>query len=187
MTPGRFTEDAAVEKPAIELFEELGWNHINAYTEQFGADGLLGRESKKEVILVRHLRSVLERLNPDIASEAIEDAVREITRDRRALHYARANREIHELARDRIPVTLRKPDGGKETERLAVVDWDHPENNDFLLVSQLWIKSDLYERRTDLLCFVNGIPLIFIELKAAHRNLKHAYDDNLRDYRDTIP
>jgi len=187
MTPGRYTEDAAVEKPAIDLFGELGWTHINAYTEQFGADGTLGRESKKEVILTRNLRPALERLNPDASPEAIEDVIREITRDRRALHYARANEEIHELLRDRVPVTVRKPDGSKETERLAVIDWEHPENNDFLLVSQLWIKSDLYERRTDLLAFINGIPLVFIELKAAHRNLKHAYDDNLRDYRDTIP
>ncbi len=94
---------------------------------------------------------------------------------------------MYELLRDRVPVSIRKPDGSRETERLTVIDWDDPDNNDFLLVSQLWIKSDLYERRTDLLGFVNGIPLVFIELKAAHRNLKHAYDDNLRDYRDTIP
>ena len=86
-----------------------------------------------------------------------------------------------------MPVTIRKPDGSKEIERLNVIDWGEPGNNEFLLVSQLWIKSDLYERRTDLLGFVNGIPIVFIELKAAHRNLHHAYDDNLRDYRDTIP
>ena len=110
-----------------------------------------------------------------------------ITSNRGALHHARANREVYELLRDRVPVSVRKPDGSKVVERLAVIDWEHPENNEFLLVSQFWIKSDLYERRSDLFAFVNGIPLLFIELKAAHRNLKHAYDDNLRDYRDTIP
>ena len=72
-------------------------------------------------------------------------------------------------------------------EKLTVIDWENPENNDFFLVSQLWVHSDLYHRRTDLVGFVNGIPLVFIELKASHRNLKHAYDDNLRDYRDSIP
>ena len=54
-------------------------------------------------------------------------------------------------------------------------------------VSQLWVHSDLYKRRADLVGFINGIPLIFIELKASHKNLKHAYDENLSDYRDAIP
>jgi type I restriction enzyme R subunit len=182
-----YSEDAAVEKPAIELFEGLGWDHVNAYHEKLGVDGTLGRETRSEVFLTRRLRDALERLNPDAPVSAIDQAIDEITKERSALHYARANREVHELLRDRVPVSIRKPDGSKETEQLVVIDWDNPSNNDFLLVSQLWVKSDLYERRTDLLGFVNGIPLVFIELKAAHRNLKHAYDDNLTDYRDTIP
>jgi type I restriction enzyme, R subunit len=86
-----------------------------------------------------------------------------------------------------VQVSVRQADGTTSPEKLTVIDWDHPENNDFLLVSQLWVHSDLYHRRTDLVGFVNGIPLVFIELKASHRNLKHAYDDNLRDYRDAIP
>jgi type I restriction enzyme, R subunit len=187
ITSRPYTEDAAVEKPAIELFGALGWEHIGAYRETLGAAGTLGRESRSEVFLAQRLRAALERLNPEAPLDAIEQAVTAITRDRGALHHARANREVHELLRDRVPVSVRKPDGSRETERLTVIDWDEPANNDFLLVSQLWIKSDLYERRTDLLGFVNGIPLVFIELKAAHRNLKHAYDDNLTDYRDTIP
>ena len=84
-------------------------------------------------------------------------------------------------------MSVRQSDGTTLPERLAVIDWEHPENNDFLLVSQFWVHSDLYHKRADLVGFVNGIPLVFIELKASHRNLKHAYDDNLRDYRDTIP
>ena len=184
---GRYSEDAAVEQPAIELFKSLGWTHFNAYGEKPGVDGDLGRQSKAEVFLTRELRTALERLNPGMPAEGIDQAVAEITRDRSALHYARANRELHELLRDRVPVSIRQPDGSKVTERLTVIDWEHPENNEFLLVSQMWIKSDLYERRTDLLGFVNGIPLVFIELKAGHKNLRHAYDDNLRDYRDTVP
>ncbi len=120
-------------------------------------------------------------------AEAVEQAVTEITKPRTAMHYARANQEIHALLRDRVEVSVRQPDGTTLPERLTVIDWENPENNDFLLVSQLWVHSDLYHRRADLVGFVNGIPLVFIELKASHRNLKHAYDDNLRDYRDTIP
>lgn len=187
ITSRPYTEGAAVEKPAIDLFRQLGWDHLNAYHEVLGADGTLGRESRNEVFLFQRLRAALERLNPEAPPDAIDQAITEITRDRGALHHARANHEVHELLRNRVPVSIRKPDGSREIERLRVIDWDEPVNNDFLLVSQLWIKSDLYERRTDLLGFVNGIPLVFIELKAAHRNLKHAYDDNLTDYRDTIP
>jgi type I restriction enzyme R subunit len=183
----RYSEDAAVEQPAIELFKELGWKHINALHETFGADGALGRETKAEVFLTRFLRPAIERLNPEIPSEAVEAALIQVIKDRSALQHARANREVYELLRDRVPVSIRKPDGSRVTERVTVIDWETPQNNDFLLVSQLRVTSDLYGRRTDLLGFINGIPLVFIELKAAHRNLKHAYDDNLRDYRDVIP
>jgi type I restriction enzyme R subunit len=184
---GRLTEDQLVEQPAIALFESVGWSHVNAYQETLGERGTLGRDNKSEVILVRKLRSALERLNPGMPSEAVEQAVLEITRSRAALHYARANREIHTLLRDRVEVSVRQPDGTTLPEKLSIIDWDHPENNDFLLVSQLWVHSDLYTRRTDLIGFVNGIPLVFIELKASHKRLKDAYDKNLKDYRSTIP
>jgi type I restriction enzyme R subunit len=94
---------------------------------------------------------------------------------------------VHSLLRDRVEVQVRQPDGTTLPERLRVIDWDEPESNDFLLVSQFWVHSDLYKRRTDLIGFVNGIPLVFIELKASHHDLKEAYENNLRDYRDTIP
>src|SRR4051812_13249001 len=108
--PSTFTEDAAVEKPAIELFEQLGWTHINAYHEKLGPNGTLGRESRKDVVLTRSLRAALVRLNPEAPTDAIDQAIAEITKDRGALHYARANREFYELLRDRVPVTIRRPD-----------------------------------------------------------------------------
>jgi type I restriction enzyme R subunit len=182
-----FSEDQLVEQPAIRLFEELGWHHVNAYYEMLGPGGTLGRDNKSEVFLVERLRASIERLNPDMPAETVEQAVTEITRPRTTLHYARANQQLHSLMRDRVDVSVRQPDGTALPEKLAVIDWENPENNDFLLVSQLWVHSDMYRRRTDLIGFVNGIPLVFIELKASHRNLKRAYDDNLRDYRDTIP
>jgi type I restriction enzyme R subunit len=184
---GVFTEDQLVEQPAIQLFDELGWETINAYHETLGPGGTLGRDNKSEVFLVERLRAALQRLNARIPAEAIEHAVGEIARARTALHYARANAEIHHLIRDRVEVPVRQPDGTTLPEKLTIIDWDEPENNDFLLVSQFWIHSDLYKRRADLVGFVNGIPLVFIELKASHHNLKHAFDDNLSDYRDTIP
>jgi len=187
VTPSRYSEDQLVEQPAIQLFAELGWETINAYSEVMGPDGTLGRDNRSEVFLLPRLRAAIERLNPNIPSEAVEQAITEITKPRTAMHYARANQEVHALMRDRVEVSVRQHDGTTLPEKLAVIDWEHPENNDFLLVSQLWVHSDLYHRRTDLVGFVNGIPLVFIELKASHKNLKNAYDDNLSDYRDTIP
>jgi type I restriction enzyme R subunit len=185
--PGQYSEDQSVEQPAIKLFEELGWEHIYAYDETLGPNGTLGRDNRSEVFLTRRLRVAIEHLNPAAPSEAVEQAVTEITKPRTAMHYARANQEIHALLRDRVEVAVRQPDGTTLPEKLTVIDWENPDNNDFLLVSQLWVHSDLYHRRTDLIGFVNGIPLVFVELKAAHKNLKNAYDDNLRDYCDTIP
>src|ERR1700674_3300340 len=185
--PGQYTEDQLVEKPAIHLFEELGWESVNAYYETLGPEGTLGRDNKSEVFLIRRLRTAIERLNPEMPADAIDQAVTEIIRPRTVMHFARANQEIHALIRDRVEVSVRQPDGTTLPEKLSVIDWENPENNDFLLTSQLWVHSDLYRRRTDLVGFVNGIPLVFIELKASHRNLKNAYDDNLRDYRDSIP
>jgi type I restriction enzyme R subunit len=184
---GQYSEDQLVEQPAIELFAKLGWETVNARSETLGPNGTLGRDNKSEVFLSRRLRSALERLNPGMPAEAIEQAVTEITKPRTVMHYARANQQIHALLRDRVEVSVRQPDGTTLPERLSVIDWENPDNNDFLLVSQLWVHSDLYHRRTDLVGFVNGIPLVFIELKGSHKNLKHAYDDNLRDYRDSIP
>ena len=190
MTPppsGQYGEDQSVEQPAIKLFAELGWESVYAYDETLGPNGTLGRDNRSEVFLTRRLRAAIERLNPATTNEAVEQAVTEITKPRTAMHYARANHEIHALLRNRVEVAVRQSDGTTLPEKLTVIDWDNPENNDFLLVSQFWVHSDLYHRRTDLIGFVNGIPLVFIELKASHKNLKNAYDDNLRDYRDTIP
>jgi type I restriction enzyme R subunit len=185
--PGKYTEDQLVEQPAIKLLGELGWECANAYNETLGPDGTLGRDNRSEVLLLRRLRAAIERLNPDAPSEAVEQAVVEIAKPRTVMHYARANREIHELLRDRVEVSVRQPDGTTLPEKLTIIDWEHPDNNDFLLVSQLWVHSDMYHRRTDLVGFVNGIPLLFIELKASHKRLKDAYDKNLKDYRSTIP
>src|SRR5437868_1120290 len=72
-------------------------------------------------------------------------------------------------------------------ETVCVIDWKTPENNDFLLVSQLWIAGEVHKRRTDLGGFVNGLPLVLVELKTTHKRLENAFHGNLRDYKDTIP
>ena len=187
MNWGKFSESQLVEQPAIELFAELGWATVKALYETLGPNGTLGRDNQGEVILLRHLRSALERLNPSLPSLAIEQAIAELTRDRSAMNPVRANRQLYDLIKDGVEVEVRTEDGGREAERVRVIDWRQPLANDFLLVSQLWVAGDMYKRRADLVGFVNGLPLVFVELKAAHKKLEHAYNDNLADYRMTIP
>lgn len=184
-----YTEDALIEQPAIHLFKQLGWEHLNCFHEKFGTgpDSTLGRETPHEVVLVRRMRAALRKLNPGRSQEAIEAALEQITRARSALSPAHANREIYRLLKDGVKVNTRDHEGRESTQTVSVVDWDRPENNDFFLASQFWVSGDVYKRRADLVGFVNGLPLLFVELKASHKSVKDAYSHNLRDYKQNIP
>ncbi len=99
-----------------------------------------------------------------------------------------ANQEVYQLIKHGIKVSVTDPEtGGEQVEHVSIVDWEKPSNNDFLLCSQLWVTGEMHTRRTDLVGFVNGLPLVLIELKASHRRLETAYHANIRDYKDTIP
>jgi hypothetical protein len=146
-----------------------------------------GRDSRREVVLPRRLRAALERLNPGLPAVAIEAAIEQLTENARRCCRPTPTARVHRLLLGGVKVTFQGADGGQETETARVVDWRDPKANDFLLASQFWVAGDLYTRRCDLVGFVNGIPLVLVELKGAHRNLKEAYDDNLCDYRVAIP
>lgn len=192
-----YTEDSLVEQPAIQLFAELGWETLEATEEVLGnaspspqpsparGEGVyLGRETKSEVVLAVRLRAVLARLNPSLPPEAINAAVDELSRDRSAMTPAAANRELWQLMRDGVKVSVpNKEKGGVKTERVRVVDWEHPAANDFLLVSQMTIVGTLYTCRPDLIGFVNGLPWVVIELKKPGVPAKHAFDGNLTSYK----
>jgi type I restriction enzyme R subunit len=182
-----YSEDILVEQPTIDLFATLGYQTANTFHEKPGKNGTLGRETFNEVVLVPRLRAALLDLNPDLPNEAIELAIEELTRDRSALSPANANREIYQLLKQGIPVRISVSEDAEVVETVRVIDWKDSANNDFFLASQFWISGEMYRRRADLVGFVNGLPLIFIELKTAHKRLENAYHDNLRDYKDTIP
>jgi type I restriction enzyme R subunit len=182
------SEDAALEQPTIALFAELGWQTLNCYHENFGPFSLLGRDTTADVVFPNRLRGALEKLNPGISPNAIENAVEELTKDRSAMSPARANQAVYRLLKDGVRVTYKHGDDEEETvEVVKPIDWNEPDNNDFFLASQFWISGDYGKKRADLVGFVNGIPLVFIELKASHKKLELAYEKNLSDYKDTIP
>ncbi len=192
---GRGTPDAeeALENAVLVLFASLGWKTANAYYESHTPatntqrSPYLGRETRGEVVLRPRLEAALARLNPELPSEALRQAVEELTRDRSAMSMVEANRQIYGLLKEGIPVSFRGRDGEERAERVWAVDWDEPANNEFLMVQQLWVTGEVYTRRADLVGFVNGLPLLFGELKAHHRRLQNAYNLNLSDYKDTIP
>ena len=188
MSPHAYTEDQLVEQPAIGLLATLGWQTVSAMEETFGAGGTLGRETKGEVVLTDRLRAALTKLNGSLPTEAIQTAFDELARDRSAMSLEAANREVYRLLKEGIPVSI--PDrehGGQKTERLRVVDWEHPEQNDFLVVSQFSVLGSLYTCRPDLVGFVNGLPWVVIELKKPGVPARAAFDDNLTHYKHEIP
>ena len=184
-----YSENILVQESAGQLLqEELGWEVKFAYnTEVLGEDGTFGRRSYKEILLVRYFREALRRLNPWITEAQIGEAQQKMESRLSTASLMQVNEEKYRFIRDGIPVTGKKPDGTDDLKTALVIDFQHPENNYFLAVKELKIHGDLYRRRTDIVGFVNGIPLLFVELKRASVDVQNAYTDNYRDYLDTIP
>jgi type I restriction enzyme R subunit len=182
-------EDTLVQQTTADYLEnELGWRSVYAYnTESFGPEGTLGRKFDKEVVLTRILGDKLVALNPGLPAVAYQDAVRQITEVTVGQTGMATNKEKYYLLRDGVKVQFRNDQGEMDAKTLRVFDFDNAKNNDFLAVRELWVKGDLYRRRADIIGFVNGIPLLFIECKNVHKNLRNAYDNNLKDYQSTIP
>jgi len=188
MSAHAYSEEQLVEKPAVGLFAALGWQTVSAQDEALGDGGTLGRATRAEVVIQPRLRAALQRLNPTLPPQAIRAAIDELTRDRSSMSLEAANREVYRLLKDGISVSV--PDakhGGQTTERLRVIDWTRPEQNDFLLVRQLSVVGSLYTCRPDLVGFVNGLPWVVIELKKPGVPARRAFDDNLTHYKQQIP
>ena len=189
MNPYPYTEDTLVQQTTADYLEQqLGWESVYAYNnEDFGPDSLLGRASDREVVLTRTLREKLVELNPDLPDEAYDDAVRQITATVTSQTIAATNREKHDLVRNGVQVTFRNDRGERVRQRVRVFDYAEPTNNHFLCVRELWVQGDLYHKRADIVGFVNGLPLLFVECKNINKNLKTAFEQNFSDYKDTIP
>jgi len=184
-----YSEDRHVQETTAKyLVDNLKWNEtIYAFTEKLGADGTLGRKHQKEVVLTKFLRPALERLNPNLPSAAYDEAVEKITEYSISKDFQQINREKYKLFREGIVVKVKNDNGEMKEERLRVFDFKTPEANHFLAVRELWIQGEIYLRRADVVGFVNGIPLLFVELKRVDKDIRHAYDGNFSDYKDTIP
>lgn len=183
-----YSEDGLVEAATQEVLEDLGWKVLYAWKkEAFGPDGLLGREDKSEVVLLRHLKAALAKYNPDLPDSVYDNAAQEIAQKIANKTLGQINQAKHKLLTKGVLVSFQNDKGELEKKRLKVFDFKNPHNNEFIAVRQLEVVGELYNRRPDVVGFVNGIPLVFFELKAHHTDLANAYHDNLKDYKDTIP
>ena len=183
-----YSEDNLIENATQDVLEELGWHVKTAWTkETFGENGLLGRENKSEVILTRYLLAALQKLNPGLPDLAYQQAIEQIAQKSADKTLIQINKEKYSLFKEGVPVSFTNVNSELEKRRLKVFDFEQAENNSFLAVRQLEVVGELYNRRPDVIGFVNGIPLLVIELKAHHQNNQNAFTDNITDYKDSIP
>ena len=184
------SEDRLVQATFAEHLDQvLGWDSIYAWNQEtFGTGGTLGRADTKEAVLTRDLRPALERLNPDLPASAIDNALRQMTVYDVSRSMGQHNRDFYRLLRSGVPVEYRDEQGHPKSARARVIDFDNgPGSNRFLAVRELkltGIHTPNYNRRADLVCFVNGLPLVFIELKAVYKNIREGFENNLSDYMD---
>lgn len=184
-----YSENILVQESAGNLLrDELGWDVQFAYNKEIlGKNGTFGRTSYKEILLKRYFNAALKKFNPWINDEQILEAQRILESRLSTSSLLQINEEKYFLIRDGIKVTVKKPNGETEKQTAALIDFKNPQNNYFLAVKELKIHGDLYRRRTDIVGFVNGIPLLFVELKKTTVDVQNAYEDNYTDYQDTIP
>ena len=191
MTSNDYSEDKLIQKSTAELLEhELGWESVFAFDKEvLGENGTLGRMGQHEVLLRPRFKVALKRLNPWLTDKQMEEALLAMTEHMSSASLMQTNEEKYRYIRDGIPVTCYKPNGEKDERRALVIDFreGHQEENDFLAVRELTVRGALYERRADLVCFVNGLPLVFMEVKNHDIAVENAYNDNYSDYLVSIP
>lgn len=182
-------EDTLVQQTTADyLKSKLCWDSVYAYNQEtFGADGLLGRNSDREVVLTRYLKQALKKFNPGLPDMAYDEAARQVVDYSQSQSMLSSNFDKYKLFKDGVLVSFQGERGEIKKERLKIFDFNEADNNHFLAARELWVQGDLYRRRIDIAGFVNGIPLLFVECKNIHKDLKNAYERNLADYKDTIP
>ena len=178
--------ESKIEEFAIGLFEQLGYSYF--YGPDIAPDGVCPkRASFEEVVMTENLRSAVYRINPKLSQEVCDEAVSKVLRI--ASPDLLANNEaFHRMLTEGIPVSVHK-DGSERGELVWLVDFDNPQNNDFTVVNQFTVIENNHNKRPDVILFVNGLPLVVIELKnAADENatVQSAFRQ-IETYKETIP
>ena len=176
-----------VEQAAIEWFEALGYAYLAGPSIAPGEPGA-ERDSYADVVLQGWLSNAITRLNPTMPAAAKEDALRRVLRVEGPSLIA-ANRQFHHMLVAGVDVEYRRPDGSIASDHARLIDFETPDNNDWLVVNQFTVTEGTKTRRPDLVLFVNGLPLAVVELKNAANEgatMWSAYDQ-LQTYKSEIP
>ena len=184
----KLSEEAFEKDLMQECKDKLGFDLFDATNEIVGSDdSTFGRQTTEEVILPKVLRSALFKLNPELPQEALDNAYYELTQNLSNKTPVAANKFIYEMLKNGVKVQFKDNNGIDTEDIVRVLDFNKPDNNEFLLIRQFKISGEHYNCRADLILFVNGLPLVFIELKAAHKHIENAFYNNITHYKKEIP
>jgi len=179
--------ESTIESAALAWLDTLGWR-IRHGPEIAPSELFAERADYRQVVLEQRCRDTLARLNPDLPREALEDALRKLSRPEGATLEQR-NRALHRMLVDGVTVEYRRPDGSIAGAQARVMDFEDPDNNDWLAVNQFTVRENRNTRRADIVLFVNGLPLAIIELKNPtdeQASIWSAYHQ-LQTYKHEIP
>ncbi len=167
---------------------EYGWKRIECNPNVAAQDDVstTGRGSSAECILPEVFLNALKRMNPQIDIEVLKQIVRDFRRDYTATDMVDTNYKFYNQIRNGIKVKVKK-NGKEDFDIVRLIDFNNVDNNDFHCVNQMWIKGRFRYRRPDILLFVNGLPVVFIELKNSTVKVEESYNKNLVSYRKDIP
>lgn len=169
--------------------EPFGYDIIVCDADPAQRDNLndgTGRSSKRQCVLPGIMEKALQKINPTIKPEQIQTVVKDLCRDYTGTDLTATNYALYNKIRNSVKVSVRH-NGKQDFDFIKLVDFEHPENNTFTAVSQMWIQGKVYYRRPDILVFINGMPMVFIELKNSIVKVQEAYNKNLKDYLRDIP
>ncbi|QOJ25738.1 MAG: type I restriction endonuclease subunit R [Ignavibacteria bacterium] len=175
-----------IEQSAIEILQSQGWEYANG--KEISPEGLYcERENFSQIVLLNRLRTAITKINPAIPLDAQEAAVQKVLRfaSPDLLHN---NEEFHRLLVEKVKIPYQE-NGYERSHEVSLIDFEHPANNQFLVVNQYTIIENNQNKRPDVLLFVNGLPLVVIELKNAaseNADIKSAYQQ-IQTYKAIIP
>lgn len=180
-------EDTLAEQPVIEWLKELGYEHRPG-PEIAPGNVFMARDDFREVLLTNQLKNAIRRLNPSLSDRSIDEVVRIFsTYHHPDLEFA--NREIYSMITGGVKINIRDEKGEERGLRVKLIDFENPQNNDFLVVNQFAVQGGEKLRRQDVVIFINGIPVVLFELKSPTNEGGTTFSayKQIQEYKKDIP